>query len=342
MIHLSDFASDVYSQFGEDGIIEKIFKTIGEGSKTCVEFGASDGSCSNTRKLWEDGWRAVLVEGQSHLSEKLNLLVNENCTVVNTYLTPTGPASIDEILRSLEIPSVDFISIDVDGIDYLIWESMAYTPRVVCIEYNQTIPPNVAIYQNNIEGHYGFGASAKALCDLAESKNYSLVYLNKGNLFFVHNNELTSVAANIRTFKLHEVFLYEALSYVATDYSGRPFAMGNPPWGFNDSFFAGQIAGDSITYLGPYLDLVKVVETIEQEPAIFIDQNWRCSPGAKTGIGVTAYAKLFGYGYPLIIIDINNQPPENTSQWVVDIAARNGYSFRRIKGLIIFTRKSVI
>lgn len=337
MIDLSSYAKDKYSQFGEDGIIEKIFDAIGEGSKTCVEFGASDGSCSNTRNLWEKDWKAVLIEGQTDLIDKLNSLANENCEVVNVYLN-TGSASIDSVLLRLNVESVDFMSIDVDGIDYLIWESMVTRPRVVCIEYNQTIPPNVSIYQNNLEGHYGFGASARALCNLAETKGYGLIHLNKGNLFFVDKQEIEPFVE----LKLEEVFIYGDLSYIATDYSGRPFAMGTPPWGFNDDFFAGQVSGDSITYLGPYLDLVKVVEIIEKEPAIFIDQNWRCSPGAKTDIGVLAYKQLFGYHYPLIIIDVNNQPSENTSQWVVDIANRNGYTFTRIKGLMIFTRKSVI
>lgn len=49
---LNEFASNVTSQFGEDGIIEKILEVIGDANRWCVEFGASDGVyLSNTYNL---------------------------------------------------------------------------------------------------------------------------------------------------------------------------------------------------------------------------------------------------------------------------------------------------
>lgn len=40
---LNDFKCQTYSQFGKDGIIEKIFEIIGTTTKLCVEFGGHDG-----------------------------------------------------------------------------------------------------------------------------------------------------------------------------------------------------------------------------------------------------------------------------------------------------------
>lgn len=40
---LAAFARNVSSQYGEDGIIEKILDVIGDCNKWCVEFGSRDG-----------------------------------------------------------------------------------------------------------------------------------------------------------------------------------------------------------------------------------------------------------------------------------------------------------
>ena len=52
--YLNSFEKKIYSQFGEDGILEEILKRLGEQNidKWCVEFGARDGiSDSNTYNL---------------------------------------------------------------------------------------------------------------------------------------------------------------------------------------------------------------------------------------------------------------------------------------------------
>ena len=66
MKKLSDFGHNVHSQFGEDGIIEKVFQILGTTSKRCIEFGAWDGfHLSNTANLWTKGWAGVLIEANS-------------------------------------------------------------------------------------------------------------------------------------------------------------------------------------------------------------------------------------------------------------------------------------
>src|SRR5579872_6452893 len=74
---LNDFNKIVYSQFGEDGIIEKIFEIIGVESRVCVEFGAADGfNCSNTANLFVNkGWKAVMIEADPLLASSLKMNV---------------------------------------------------------------------------------------------------------------------------------------------------------------------------------------------------------------------------------------------------------------------------
>lgn len=64
MIDLNDFRKRVYSQSGEDGLIEKLFKHLGIKTPTYVEIGGGNGKeLSNTRLLWERGSTGVLIEG---------------------------------------------------------------------------------------------------------------------------------------------------------------------------------------------------------------------------------------------------------------------------------------
>lgn len=141
---LSDFSYNRYSQFGEDGIIEKIFEIIGTTSKLCIEFGANDGfSCSNTALLWQQkGWRAVLIETDSQLFAKcLNNTHGYNCLCINTHVGHDEHNSLEFILSKHNIQQpIDLLSIDIDGNDYYIFEKLTLKPRLIICEFNPTIP----------------------------------------------------------------------------------------------------------------------------------------------------------------------------------------------------------
>ena len=63
MQRLLDYRRDVHSQYGEDGIVERVFDVVGETTRVCCEFGAWDGlHLSNTRNLIQQGWRGVFIE----------------------------------------------------------------------------------------------------------------------------------------------------------------------------------------------------------------------------------------------------------------------------------------
>ena len=128
---LSSFSENVYSQFGEDGIIREILKRLRthvELDSWCVEFGAWDGvfSSNTCRLIREDGFSAVLIEGDK---EKAGILetnfpqdeVHKICRFIHFQ----GPDTLEATLSRTPIPdNFDFLSIDVDGVDYHIFESM--------------------------------------------------------------------------------------------------------------------------------------------------------------------------------------------------------------------------
>src|SRR5262245_56964465 len=60
--HLARHESQVYSQNGEDGIIQEIFRRIGTESRLFIEIGTGDGLECNTTFLLAQGWRGIWVE----------------------------------------------------------------------------------------------------------------------------------------------------------------------------------------------------------------------------------------------------------------------------------------
>jgi len=228
---LNKFKKSVMSQWGEDGIIEEIFKRIGVGNKTCVEFGAWDGKyLSNTWNLWhEKKWSTVLIEGNKQKTKILKRKVDNfpEVIVYEAFIEAEGENSLDNILDKLNInKEIDLISIDIDGDDYYIFKSLIkHKPRVIIVEYNPTIPYEFNIVQK--EGEY-FGASAKALCKLAKEKDYKLATITDTNCIFVENKEFPKL--QIKEPLLKDIFVKNHLSYIITSYDGKSFINKIPPY----------------------------------------------------------------------------------------------------------------
>lgn len=187
---LHKFASDVTSQFGEDGIIEKIFEILPESDKWCVEFGAWDGKkFSNTYNLIANkGWSAVLIEAQAAKFQELLKTYEGNAGAhcINKFVEFEGPNSLDNILSETPLPNnFDLLSIDVDGTDYHIWQSVKkYNPKLVVIEYNPSIPNDIYFIQDP-DFNLNHGNSLLALIELGKTKGYQLIATTNTNGFFV-------------------------------------------------------------------------------------------------------------------------------------------------------------
>jgi len=234
MKKLIDYAYNKYSQFGEDGIIEKIFQVVGTESKLCIEFGAWDGlHYSNTARLWMDGWPAVLIEMNiEKYRELLRNIDGYKCCAINAKVGSGIEDQLEVLLDKYAgnvAKQVDFISIDVDGDDYHIFESLSssFKPRVVCCEYNPTIPPNIELVPG--KGNY-FGCSALSLTKLAKRKGYSLIAMTETNCFFV----LEEYAKNFKDYetRLEFLFIPKHLTYLMSGYDGDFLLSRQPTYGF--------------------------------------------------------------------------------------------------------------
>jgi hypothetical protein len=178
------------SQSGEDGVIEKIFGIIKNTDKWCVEFGAWDGKiASNTYDLIiNKQWKAVQIEADKNLYNKLLQTYSGKPQVIclNKKINFEGAETLDNILLKTPIPKdFDLLSIDIDGNDYHIWNSIEiYRPKVVIIEFNPTIPNDVEFVQPR-DMKINQGSSLLSLAKLGREKGYELIAVLEVNVFFV-------------------------------------------------------------------------------------------------------------------------------------------------------------
>ena len=187
---LNDFARNVTSQYGENGIIEKALEVINECNNWCVEFGSWDGKhCSNTYNLiTEKDYSAVLIEGDKKRFGELVKTFEDNSKVIplNEFVGFSSEDCLDTILKNTEVPvDFDILSIDIDGNDYHIWDAVKqYRPKVVVIEFNPSIPTCIEFVQPR-DMRLSQGSSLLSITKLSESKGYKLVCVTRVNAIFV-------------------------------------------------------------------------------------------------------------------------------------------------------------
>lgn len=253
-----------YSQSGEDGILHYIFSLIGTNSKRCVEICAGVGSeCNSANLILKHGWHGLLVDGNkqnvaqgkeffgnhpdSKLVPPLYFLRWITRDTVNTILDEAGFSG-----------EVDLLSLDMDGVDYWIWDAIdRINPRVVVVEYQTdfgeraiTVPyrddfsaqwiPRLRKGGKKSEAvsgpsqvnssvatsfsRYG-GASLAAFNKLAKRKDYRLVGSNSlgHNAFFIRNDTCKDLLPEVSELSCHNEFYRKRRLTVADELEGFEF-----------------------------------------------------------------------------------------------------------------------
>lgn len=221
---LADKAKNIYSQNGEDGIIEGIFEKIGTKNQWCLEVGAADGIMfSNTRALVEKGWKAILIESDKATFERLV----ENCKkyplvqCVHATIKPNGIDSLDTILTSCGAPEdIDLVCIDIDGQDWHVWNQMTeYKPRVVMVEYAPEIDNEDFIPAIGMAGQAGLEAVRK----LCSSKGYHGLVVTDTNVIAINNEAISQTSktqtVNKKTYNIKAVMSMPRLCFADNIFS---------------------------------------------------------------------------------------------------------------------------
>ncbi len=229
-MRLLDYAANVYSQNGEDGIIAKILEVLPATDRWCVEFGAWDGEfLSNTCHLIErDGYRAVLIEPDQKKFAQLRKRHGSNSNVISLsrFVGFSREDNLSHILSDLPIPKdFDLLSIDIEGNDYHVWDSVSsYEPKIVLIAYNPSIPNEIDFVQQ-ADPKVKEGASLIALTRLAKAKGYELVCATHNTAIFVHSRYFSLLGiANNDPRALREDL--SSIAYFFAGYDGTMFVSG--------------------------------------------------------------------------------------------------------------------
>ncbi|MEO8764200.1 MAG: hypothetical protein ABI416_07930 [Ginsengibacter sp.] len=199
---LAEAEFQVFSQRGEDGIIQYIIDKIDIPNKIFVEFGVENYVESNTRFLLiNNNWAGLVIDGSK---ENVRFIKNDfiywkyDITAIDSFVTKD---TINKLISGYtSCNDIGLLSIDLDGVDYWIWEAInVISPRIVICEYNSMFGPEKKVtvpYSDDFtrrKAHYSdlyFGASLPAFVELAERKGYNFIgTASTGvNAFFVRKD----------------------------------------------------------------------------------------------------------------------------------------------------------
>jgi hypothetical protein len=195
-LRLPRCALQINSENGEDGIIHEIFRRVSLSSRVFAEVGVGDGTENNTAFLLSQGWKGFWIDASDHFQRALNKQrgAAENLRWLVSFVRKENVAAL---FKQLGVPKeFDLLSLDIDQNTYYAWEGLhEFRPRVVVVEYNAALPPDVdwkVAYDGDRkwDGTQNFGASLKAFELLGRRLGYSLVGCEfiGSNAFFVRDD----------------------------------------------------------------------------------------------------------------------------------------------------------
>lgn len=192
----------VFSQWGEDGIIQSLVARVPVPRKTFVEFGVEDYEEANTRFLLvNNNWSGLVIDGSAEHVAKIKASRTYwlyNLKAAQAFVTREN---INQVLRDNGLEGdIGLLSIDIDGMDYWVWDALdVVSPAIVVVEYNYRFGAEQSVtvpYRPDFDRRRAhpsilyYGASLPALCRLGRRKGYAFVGCNSSglNAFFVRRD----------------------------------------------------------------------------------------------------------------------------------------------------------
>ena len=195
---INDAEFKVFSQNGEDGIIDFLLNRASIENPRFVEIGTEDYNEANTRFIYESSNAKGMIIDDSlnlkELSKEIDLWKGR----IIALKEKVGSENIKLILEKNKfLDNIDLFSLDIDGIDYWILKELPEKiSKIFVAEFNPVFGPNLEITTPNIKNfnrtkyHYSnlcWGMSLKALINMMNYKGFIFLGVNqlKNNAFFI-------------------------------------------------------------------------------------------------------------------------------------------------------------
>ncbi len=230
---LARYGFKVHSQAEEDGIIHEVFRRIGSKYRTFLEIGVSNGLECNTLYLLRQGWKGAWIDGNMDYTAQIENIFSDYLNNGNLVFSCNMVTceNINDLYKEL-VPKngLDLLSIDVDGNDYYLLQSITnLEASVIVLEYNPVFAPPIDWVMEYNSGHEwvvgsdNYGASLKSYERMLSDKGYVLVgcTINGNNAFFVRKHLVKGLFCEEFTAEFH----YEPQRYWITNafMSGHSF-----------------------------------------------------------------------------------------------------------------------
>lgn len=195
---LSDVEFQVFSQFGDDGIIQWLVNKLQIPNKTFIEFGVENYREANTRFLLINNyWSGLIIDGSKNNIDSIKgeqIYTFYDLQAENSFITKSNINDLIETARFKK--DIGILSIDIDGNDYWVWkEIINVNPVIVICEYNGLFgfehTYTIEYKDDFVRGvncpFNFYGASLSSLCDIGKSKGYGFVGCNSAgnNAYFI-------------------------------------------------------------------------------------------------------------------------------------------------------------
>jgi hypothetical protein len=198
----------VYSQFGDDGIIQWLVYALNLKKGRFIEFGVGDYYESNTHFLLiNNRFQGFIIDGsQSNIDavRSSSIYWRYHLNAIQAFVDRDN---IQDLLKKSEFEKAELLHIDLDGNDYWILDAIdvpKLDPDILILEYNAvfgkdraiTVPYDPKFFR--MSAHYSgkyFGASLLALADLARSKGYYFIGCNSAgnNAYFLASRYISVI-----------------------------------------------------------------------------------------------------------------------------------------------------
>ena len=212
--NLWDAEVKVFSQWGEDGILDFICETLKISKPKFVEIGAGNFHECNSRFLAESRNASVVaIDARTDLVTEVKKMTVFWKTHIFPICEIVTPDNINDLLVFArdKMAGIDILSLDIDGNDYWVLDAAKLDKiSVVVVEYNSLFgySAEVSVPRDDLfnrkEKHFSclyYGASLSAFIYSLSLKGFTFLGSNRAcnNAFFVKNEKINAFSIEIPT-----------------------------------------------------------------------------------------------------------------------------------------------